>query len=58
MTTGLEPSVCQTKTKIAMPFYLTYYVLEKNSKEQLAKYILCLKYIKLCQILACTAIAN
>ena len=32
MTTGLEPSVCQTKTKIAMPFYLTHYVLEKTSR--------------------------
>ena len=58
MTTGLEPSVCQTKTKIAMPFYLTYYVLKKNSEEQLGEHILCLKYIKLCQILDCTAIAD
>ena len=59
MTTGLKPSVYQTKTKIAMSFYLMYYVLEKKTpRNNLVNIYFMSKIYKLCQILDCTATAN
>ena len=32
ITTGLDPGVCQSNTKVVIHFYLTYYVLKKKKK--------------------------